>query len=161
MKHHRNHNRQTALSTVSLLSAVLLLQPSQANDSNSALPWEPRAVGQHVDQQQFSGDLGFAELRALVSSGAHLFSARFRTEDGVGRPMATPSSLEQQASTLTPAQAATTNRWQVVPVIFQLTFLSLKAFKTPTLTTPIRSFQTNETPIICLVQVWLNCWQER
>jgi len=93
MKHHRNHNRQTALSTVSLLSAVLLLQPSQANDSNSALPWEPRAVGQHVDQQQFSGDLGFAELRALVSSGAHLFSARFRTEDGVGRPMATQAII--------------------------------------------------------------------
>jgi len=80
------------LITILLLSLAALSQ-SLADNGQSTQPWDAKAITQHVDQQQLDGDLSWQALEALVSAGEQLFTARFRTEDGVGRPMSTQAII--------------------------------------------------------------------
>jgi len=67
--------------------------------TTDAPPWSERAIGAHVDLAPLlagaapDGTLATDALAALVASGERLFSARFTTADGVGRPLATQAIL--------------------------------------------------------------------
>lgn len=52
-------------------------------------PWAEEAIRQHINQQDFAGELDIDKLTALIDAGQILFTARFTRADGVGRPMAT------------------------------------------------------------------------
>lgn len=76
-----------------LLLSFIWTQNVIADDDSSILPWDARAIRQHVDQAQLNGALDLRMLEALVASGEQLFTARFRAEDGVGRPMSTQAII--------------------------------------------------------------------
>ena len=57
--------------------------------SEAPLPWEERAIGTPLDADDLASLSPEARLEALVTRGEHLFSAKFTTLDGAGRPMAT------------------------------------------------------------------------
>jgi len=78
---------------VALLFSIATVQSTLADDGQSILPWDTRAIKQHVDQTQLSGTLDLQALEALVISGEQLFTARFRAQDGVGRPMSTQAII--------------------------------------------------------------------
>ena len=62
----------------------------------TAPPWSERALGEHVElgeRHRSDGPLDPDALAALLASGEHLFTARFTTEDGAGRPLATQAIL--------------------------------------------------------------------
>ncbi|MCB1461278.1 MAG: hypothetical protein KDJ90_02350 [Nitratireductor sp.] len=52
-------------------------------------PWSERAIAVHIDASQYTGTLDAVALGHLRDRGEHLFTAKFTTEDGLGRPMAT------------------------------------------------------------------------
>jgi len=56
-------------------------------------PWSEKAIPAPVDQADFKGELNQQQLEELIEAGNILFSARFTTEDGVGRPMATQAII--------------------------------------------------------------------
>ena len=74
-------------------AALALHTPVLADDNVAAFPWASEAIKQHVDQQDVTGTLSFEQLEKLVDEGGHLFSARFREKDGVGRPMSTQAII--------------------------------------------------------------------
>lgn len=55
--------------------------------------WDERAHKAHVDQTRYSGKLDANTLEELIDHGETLFSAKFTTPDGVGRPMATQAII--------------------------------------------------------------------
>ena len=52
-------------------------------------PWSEKAITSRIEQLKFSGNLSEARLKTLAEHGEKLFSAKFTTLDGAGRPMAT------------------------------------------------------------------------
>lgn len=61
--------------------------------AQDALPWNPSAIQQHVEQKDYAGVLNAQQLAELVEHGNTLFSARFTSADGVGRPMSTQAII--------------------------------------------------------------------
>lgn len=59
----------------------------------AADPWSEKAIPAPVDLSQYTGTLDQQQLQRLIEAGRILFSARFTTEDGVGRPMATQAII--------------------------------------------------------------------
>lgn len=55
----------------------------------AAEPWDQRVVTEHIDQATIAGRLDKAALEALRAKGERLFTGRFTTADGLGRPLAT------------------------------------------------------------------------
>ena len=72
--------------------ATLLMLQTQVIVADE-YPWSPSVIKEHVNQQTLYGELSRKQLDALVAEGAHLFSARFRSGDGVGRPMSTQAII--------------------------------------------------------------------
>lgn len=58
-----------------------------------AAPWDEKVIQEHVDQARLSGRLDKAALDALRDAGEKLFTGRFTTEDGAGRPFATQAII--------------------------------------------------------------------
>ena len=56
-------------------------------------PWSEKAIPAPVDLADYEGTLSEEQLTSLTDAGSLLFSARFTTEDGVGRPMATQAII--------------------------------------------------------------------
>ncbi len=78
---------------IALGAALLWPVLSISAQAEAPPPWSERAVFRHVDQSQFVGVLGMAELDALTAFGETLFDARFTALDGGGRPMATQAII--------------------------------------------------------------------
>ena len=76
----------------SRLTAVILAVSAVALPA-MADPWSEQAIGAHVAQQSLAGTLDDTQLQALVDQGEALFTAKFTTPDGVGRPMATQAII--------------------------------------------------------------------
>ncbi|MEX3009830.1 di-heme oxidoredictase family protein [Hoeflea sp. TYP-13] len=81
-----------------LIAAVLLCAgtaatTATAQESAAPKPWSESAVGSHVDQNELRGTLSKTQLHTLMKQGEALFTAKFTTVDGVGRPMATQAII--------------------------------------------------------------------
>ncbi|MDA4844563.1 di-heme oxidoredictase family protein [Hoeflea poritis] len=74
-------------------AAVLALLAGAALAENNPSPWDERTIGEQTRQADYSGRLSDEELKALIERGEHLFTAKFTTMDGVGRPMATQAII--------------------------------------------------------------------
>jgi cytochrome c peroxidase len=70
--------------------ALLLTGPAVAGD---APPWAEQAIRNHIDFTTIEGTLSADALKRLVEAGKHLFTARFTSADGLGRPMATQAII--------------------------------------------------------------------
>lgn len=64
--------------------------------------WSERAIIGHVDQSSFTGALTRDELQSLIDFGETLFAARFTSQDGAGRPMATQAIIPTKRKRLAP-----------------------------------------------------------
>ena len=82
--------RQARLGAVAICVAVLVGGPAAAGDM---VPWAEKAIHDHIDFTQFEGALTPDQLHRLVADGKALFTARFTTADGMGRPMATQAII--------------------------------------------------------------------
>jgi cytochrome c peroxidase len=60
------------------------------------VPWAEKAIHDHVNFEQFEGTLTADQLHQLIADGKALFTARFTTADGLGRPMATQAIIPTQ-----------------------------------------------------------------
>ncbi|MEP0520009.1 MAG: di-heme oxidoredictase family protein [Hyphomicrobiales bacterium] len=65
-------------------------------------PWSERAITEHLDQSSFTGVLSKEELQKLIDFGETLFAARFTSQDGAGRPMATQAIIPTKRKRLAP-----------------------------------------------------------
>lgn len=81
--------------TIRLTICALLIGLFSATDATADnLPaWSERAIREHVEFSDLQGTLSGDQLQALIATGRHLFTARFTTEDGLGRPLATQASI--------------------------------------------------------------------
>ena len=81
--------------SLSVISTAILLASFSVNQITAAAdqPWSERAIGYHVDQSQLSGTLSKDQLLSLRARGQELFSAKFTSLDGVGRPLATQAII--------------------------------------------------------------------
>lgn len=61
--------------------------------ADNAVPWAEKAIHDHVVFEQFGGALIPDRFARLVADGKALFTARFTTADGMGRPMATQAII--------------------------------------------------------------------
>jgi cytochrome c peroxidase len=75
----------------SALAALALMAAIPAATAGDA--WSERALQGHVDRQAYSGTLDRETLLDLIAQGEKLFGAKFTTEDGAGRPMATQAII--------------------------------------------------------------------
>lgn len=55
----------------------------------AAEPWDHRVVTEHVDRKDIAHRLDRFAFETLRDKGKHLFTGRFTTADGLGRPLAT------------------------------------------------------------------------
>ena len=83
----------TILFATLLVGQLLFTTPAALADKQQPLPWDASVVKQHVDQSQLNGTLTQEQLETLLDEGEHLFTARFRVQDGVGRPMSTQAII--------------------------------------------------------------------
>ena len=84
------HRRQSRVTGAAVCLALLLSGRAIAGD---AVPWAEKAIRDHVDFSTLEGSLSADQLKQLVDEGKHLFTARFTTADGLGRPMATQAII--------------------------------------------------------------------
>jgi cytochrome c peroxidase len=84
------HRRQSRVTGAAICVALLLSGRAAAGD---AVPWAEKAIRDHVDFTTLEGPLSADQLTTLVAEGKHLFTARFTTADGLGRPMATQAII--------------------------------------------------------------------
>ena len=52
-------------------------------------PWSEKVISSHIEQSRYTGELSKTQLKDLTKQGEKLFSAKFTSLDGAGRPMAT------------------------------------------------------------------------
>ena len=71
-----------------LAATIAIAITAHAND-----PWSEKAIPQPVNISDYQGTLNKEQLLSLIDAGNTLFSARFTSEDGVGRPMATQAII--------------------------------------------------------------------
>ncbi len=62
-------------------------------DNNIQPAWSDAAIHNHIELNDYSGELSKEKLDSLVRAGQSLFSASFTSADGVGRPMATQAII--------------------------------------------------------------------
>ncbi|WP_136656565.1 di-heme oxidoredictase family protein [Nitratireductor sp. XY-223] len=74
-------------------AAFVALFAGAAPSGDAASPWTEATIGAPTRQADFSGRLSAAQLQALMERGEALFTAKFTTVDGVGRPMATQAII--------------------------------------------------------------------
>ncbi len=88
----RGHGRrhQARLGAAAICAALLVSGSAAAGDM---VPWAEKAIHSHVAFDQFEGSLTSDQLKQLVQDGKNLFTARFTTADGLGRPMATQAII--------------------------------------------------------------------
>ncbi len=93
MRHgsHGLGRRRQARLGAAVICAALLAGGSAA--AGEMAPWAEKAVRDHVNFDQFEGALTADQLHQLVADGKALFTARFTTADGLGRPMATQAII--------------------------------------------------------------------
>lgn len=77
--------RRSWLVAVSAFAAAL----SGMRTAGAEPVWSERAIADHLDIADFAGRLAIDRIEALVAAGRALFTAKFTTADGAGRPMAT------------------------------------------------------------------------
>lgn len=65
-------------------------------------PWTESAISAHVQQGNLTGVLSAGQFQSLIDQGEALFSAKFTTGDGVGRPMATQAIVPTKRKRPTP-----------------------------------------------------------
>lgn len=75
-----------------VLMSLMFVSVLPAN-AIAADPWSEKAIPAPVDLANYEGTLSQQQLERLIEAGRILFSARFTTEDGVGRPMATQAII--------------------------------------------------------------------
>ncbi|MEL6872275.1 MAG: hypothetical protein AAFO62_05685 [Pseudomonadota bacterium] len=77
---------------------------AQATTAATRPAWSERAVPVLANRKQFTGALSGEMLQKLLAHGDILFRAKFTTEDGAGRPLATqaiiPTKRRRPAATL-------------------------------------------------------------
>jgi mono/diheme cytochrome c family protein len=82
---------------LALIGATLcvgfLLAGGPAASAGTDPAWSEKMIREHIDFSKLEGVLSADQLKALVAAGLHLFTARFTTEDGLGRPMATQAII--------------------------------------------------------------------
>lgn len=79
----------TARQATILLTGILIAHgDSDAQDA----PWAERAIRAHVEQDNLRGALPLLVLEELRQQGEALFTAKFTTADGAGRPLATQAA---------------------------------------------------------------------
>lgn len=93
-RRHRNR-RASRLAAAAAVVALVLPAPGLAGDMGMGddVPWAEKAIHRHVDFTTLEGNLSADQLKALVAAGERLFSARFTSADGLGRPMATQAII--------------------------------------------------------------------
>ncbi len=74
-------------------TSVVAADASNTPEPSTVMAWSERAIDRHIDQKDYAGQLDDNQLQTLVDAGAELFSARFKTLDGVGRPMSTQAII--------------------------------------------------------------------
>jgi len=75
------------IQSVAISGLVLFAFSNPLNAEENA--WSEKAIIQHTKQADFSGALSKSKLEQLIAIGESLFSAKFTSLDGAGRPMAT------------------------------------------------------------------------
>ena len=75
------------------LVLITIAGPAGAGDSGPLPPWSEVVIKQHIDINSIEGTLPADRLNALIDEGRALFTDRFTTEDGAGRPMATQAII--------------------------------------------------------------------
>jgi len=86
----------TAVRTVAVEGTVADRPTPASTSVDTRKPWQERAITSHVSLGRLGagdGQLDANTLEQLRDAGEILFSARFTTEDGVGRPFATQAIL--------------------------------------------------------------------
>ncbi|MCY6381295.1 di-heme oxidoredictase family protein [Hoeflea prorocentri] len=81
------------LSSRVLLAGLTLLLATLPANAEDMPPWSERTIGTPPDPSRFSGTLSLQLLEELVDRGETLFTAKFTTLDGAGRPMATQAII--------------------------------------------------------------------
>ncbi len=83
-----------AIMVAGLYSSMLTPVHAAGDDAATPLlPWASNGIREHVAQQNLSGALTPQTLNTLLDAGETLFSARFTSADGVGRPMSTQAII--------------------------------------------------------------------
>ncbi len=85
----RSRLRLRLTAAVCFLGLVL----AGAADAGDAAPWAEKGLSGHIDFSSLEGTLSAAGLDKLIGEGKHIFTARFTTADGLGRPMATQAII--------------------------------------------------------------------
>jgi cytochrome c peroxidase len=75
-----------------LLAAATIAAGAAAAFADDA-PWAEKVIRQHIDFATLEGTLSAKDLDTLIAEGRALFTGRFTTEDGAGRPMATQAII--------------------------------------------------------------------
>ena len=88
---------------VVLMVGLLIATPLWPSPAYPSEAWSERAIVEHVDQEDFSGTLDQERLLELIALGEMLFTAKFTSEDGVGRPGATQAILPTRRRREAPA----------------------------------------------------------
>ncbi len=84
------YRRRSRVTGAAICVALLLAGHAAAGDS---VPWAEKAITDHVDFTSLEGMLSADQLAKLVADGKHLFTARYTSADGLGRPMATQAII--------------------------------------------------------------------
>jgi len=79
----------SSMATAPLIAGVLFA----ASTVQAAEPWSEKAIVKPVNILDYPGTLDQERLLSLISAGDDLFNARFTSEDGVGRPLATQAII--------------------------------------------------------------------
>ncbi len=89
------HRRLVILACSLTLNGSLAAEsmPAESKTVQAQEPWSERALANPMSSADFSGRLDQQRLQTLIDAGEHLFTARFTTLDGVGRPMATQAII--------------------------------------------------------------------
>lgn len=91
-----------------LVSTALIFPVVFSPTLSAAELWSEQAIISPVKQEDYAGTLDKAQLMSLIDAGSRLFSARFTTLDGVGRPMATQAIIPTRRKRLPRAEFSRT-----------------------------------------------------
>ena len=90
------------LSSRLLAASLVLLAATTVANTQDPQPWSERTIGTPPDAARYSGTLTLPLLEELVARGDGLFTAKFTTLDGAGRPMATQAIIPTRRKRASP-----------------------------------------------------------